>query len=333
VVLALDDTKITGTFSVVGFDKPAYRFALAVDSVNADRYLPPKARDANAGEATAGDIELPQNNTMDLDGTMRIGTLRLAGMLFEDVGSRVVIGNGDATLENARARLYGGEFAGNFRVRAAGNEPGLALDGKASGLQLQPLIEALTGSAANFSGTGNFELDLKGSGRTVIQNVQTAGGNVSFAMRDGAIQGFNLGRTLCAAYNTTQRVAGPPERPKQTEYLAIQGTATVAAGVATSRDLLVRTPFMDVTGSGTLGLVEQQLDYDFDAKLTGKIAIPNCETMEQFIGDALPFDIHGTVTSPTITPDFSKLIQRRVREEVQERLQDRIQDRLRDILR
>jgi hypothetical protein len=107
----------------------------------------------------------------------------------------------------------------------------------------------------------------------------------------------------------------------------------VAAGVATSRDLLVRTGFMDVTGAGTLGLVEQQLDYDFDAKLTGKIAIPNCETMEQFIGDALPFNIHGTVTSPTITPDFSKLIQRRVREEVQERLQDRIQDRLRDILR
>jgi uncharacterized protein involved in outer membrane biogenesis len=333
VALQLDDTKITGNFSVVGFDKPAYRFTLAVDSVNADRYLPPKARDASAGEATAGDIELPQNNTMNLDGTMRIGTLRLAGMLFEDVGSRIVIGNGNATLENARARLYGGEFAGNFQVHAAGNEPGLALDGKASGLQLQPLIEALTGSAANFSGTGNFELDLKGSGRTVIQNVQTAGGNVSFAMRDGAIQGFNLGRTLCAAYNTTQRVAGPPERPKQTDYLAIQGTATVAAGVATSRDLLVRTSFMDVTGSGTLGLVEQQLDYDFDAKLTGKIAIPNCETMEQFIGDALPFDIHGTVTSPTITPDFSKLIQRRVREEVQERLQDRIQDRLRDILR
>lgn len=333
VVLALDDTKITGDFAIVGFDKPAYRFTLDVDSVDADRYLPPKARDANAGEATAGDIELPQNNTMDLDGTMRVGTLRLAGMLFNDVGSRIIIGNGDATLQNARARLYGGEFSGNFRVRAAGNEPGLALDGRASGLQLKPLIEALTGDAANFSGTGNFELNLQGKGRTVIENVRTAGGNVGFSMTDGAIQGFNLGRTLCAAYNATQRVAGPPERPKQTEYRAIQGTASVAAGVATSRDLLARTSFMDITGQGTLGLVEQRLDYDLDAKLTGKIEIPGCETMDQFIGDALPFDIRGTVTDPTITPDFSKLIQRRVREEVKERLQDRLQDRLRDILR
>jgi hypothetical protein len=78
--------------------------------VNADRYLPPK-RDAQAGERTAGDIELPQNNTMNLDGTMQVGTLQLAGMQFTDVGSRVLIGDGDLKLENARARLYGGSFA------------------------------------------------------------------------------------------------------------------------------------------------------------------------------------------------------------------------------
>ncbi len=333
VVLALDDSKITGNFTLEGLDNPAYRFALVVDRVDADRYLPPKARDANAGEATAGDIELPQNNTMNLDGTMEIGSLTLAGMQFQTVATRVLIGNGDAKLENARARLYGGEFKGNFHVRAAGSEPGLALDGSASGLQLQPLIEALTGEAANFSGTGNFDLDLAGSGRTVIQNVQTASGNVSFAMRDGTIKGFNLARTLCQAYNATQRVAGPGEQPKETAYEVIQGTAAVMAGAARSQDLLARTSFMDIAGRGTLTLVEQRLDYDVDAKLTGKIAIPGCQTMDGLVGGSIPFNIRGTVTEPTITPDFSKLIQQRVRDEVQERLQNRIQDKLRDILR
>jgi AsmA protein len=333
VALALDDSKITGSFTLDGFDKPMYRFALLVDRVDADRYLPPKARDAQAGEATAGDIELPQNNTMNMDGTMQIGALHLAGMQFQDVGSRILLGNGDAKLENARARLYGGEFNGNFHVRAAGNEPGLALDGRANGLQLQPLIEALTGEAANFSGTGNFDLNLSGNGRTVMQNVQTAGGNVSFAMSDGAIQGFNLGRTLCAAYNVTQKAAAPAERPDRTEYQVIQGTATVTAGTAQSPDLLARTSFMDISGAGSLGLATQQLDYDLDAKLTAKVAIPGCQTLDDYVGDSLPFNIHGTVTAPTITPDFSKLLRQAVREEVQDRIQERIQDRLRDILR
>jgi len=104
LVLAIDESKITGRFELVGFEQPAYRFDLDVDRVDADRYLPPKARDASDGERTAGDIELPQNNTMDLDGTMRVGTLKLAGMEFQDVGSRIVIGGGDLELEQARAR-------------------------------------------------------------------------------------------------------------------------------------------------------------------------------------------------------------------------------------
>lgn len=333
VVLALDDTKITGRFALEGFDPPAYRFALNVDKVDADRYLPPKARDAQAGEATAGDIELPQNNTMDLDGTMQIASLALAGMQFQDVSSRIVIGKGDATLENARARLYGGTFDGNFHVRAAGNTPGLSLDGRAAGLQLEPLIEALTGEPANFSGTGSFNLDLKGTGRTVIQNVQTAGGNVSFEMTGGAIKGFNLGRSLCATYNVTQRAPAPAEQPKATAYEALKGSAVVTAGTAQSQDLLARTAFMDMTGQGSLALVSQTLDYNLDAKLTHPIPIMGCSTMDRFVGNALPFKIRGTVTAPEITPDFSKLVQRELRDEAQERLQERVKDRLRDILR
>ncbi|HLF12359.1 MAG TPA: AsmA family protein, partial [Gammaproteobacteria bacterium] len=333
IVLALDDSRITGDFTVDGFQNPKYLFTLAIDRVDADRYLPPKARDAQAGEATAGDIELPRNNTMRMDGQMQIGNLTLAGMSFQDVGSRILLGDGDAKLESARARLYGGEFSGNFHVKAAGAEPGLALDGHASGLQLQPLIEALTGEAANFSGTGSFDLNLAGRGRTVIENVQTAAGNVSFSMVEGAIKGFNLGRTLCAAYNATQRAPAPPEQPLQTNYEGIQGTATVSAGTAQSSDLLARTSFMDINGAGTLGLVEQQLNYDLDAKLTGKIGIPGCETLDPYVGNAIPFNIRGTVTSPTITPDFSKLVQRAIREEVQERLQERLEERLRDLIR
>ena len=329
LVLALDETTIRGDFALQGFETPAYRFTLNVDAVDADRYLPPKARDAEAGEATAGDIELPRNNTMNLDGTMSVASLKLAGMQFNDVGGRIVIAGGDLAVENARTNLYGGTFVGNFRVHAAGNDPGLALDGRASGIQLEPLIAALTGGEPNFSGTGSFDLNLAGKGRTVIQNVETAGGNVSFDMLNGAIKGFNLGRTLCAAYNVTQRAPAPPEQPALTAYEFIKGSAVVAAGTATSNDMLARTSFMDINGNGTLGLVEQRLDYELDAKLTGSIGIPNCETLDAFIGGAVPFTISGTVTEPVIRPDFSKL----VREQLRDAIQDRIQDRLRDLLR
>ncbi|HEY9182738.1 MAG TPA: AsmA family protein [Gammaproteobacteria bacterium] len=329
IVLKLDDTTIVGTFALADFERPSYRFALDVDRVNADRYLPPKRRDAAAGEATAGDIELPQNNTMNLDGTMRVGSLELAGMQFQSVDGHIAIADGDMKLQNLHAQLYGGTFNGNFTVHAAGDRPGLALDGRAANLDLAPLITALTAEDANFSGTGNFDLNLAGSGRTVIANVETAAGDVSFSMTNGAIKGFNLGHALCRAYNFTQRAPAPPEQPAETPYIEIKGSAAVTGGTAQSNDLLARTSFMDISGRGSLQLVEQHLDYDLDATLTNAIAIPGCNTLDQFVGGSLPFEIEGTVTEPSITPDFSRL----VRQQLQEEIEDRIRDRLRDLLR
>lgn len=333
LTLTLDDSRIRGDFTLTGFQNPRYAFTLAIDQVDADRYLPPPADEAAAGQKTAGDIELPADSPLVLDGQVEVGALKLANLSFQDVATRVSLGGGDAKLDSARARLYGGEFAGSFHAITSAAAPGLRLEGRAANLTLAPLIEALTGETANFSGTGDFELRLAGQGKTVIENVHTAGGNVAFALRNGAVQGFNLGRTLCAAYNALDKRPAPPDRPKATEYLVIQGTADVANGVAASRDLLARTTFMDITGRGTLALVEQQLDYDLDATLTGRIDIPGCETMEPLIGGSIPFDIRGTVVDPTITPDFSEIIKRRIENEVRERVQDRLQDRLRDLLR
>jgi uncharacterized protein involved in outer membrane biogenesis len=332
IVLALDDSKITGDFTLDGFDQPKYGFALVIDKVNADRYLPPTEEKAKPGQSAAGDISLPENNTMRLDGTVQVGSLQLANLQFAAVGSRIVIGDGNMQLDNARARLYGGDFAGSFGVHAKGGQPGLTLDGKATKLELKPLIEALTGEPANVSGRGDFEIELSGTGRKIVDNLRTAGGKVSFAMRDGAIKGFNLGSTLCAAYNLKQGLPMPSGQPKETAYQVIQGTATVTGGVATSQDLLGRTTFMDITGRGTLGLAEQRLDYDVDAKLTGKIAIAGCQTMDDLIGSSIPFNIKGTVTDPSITPDFSKIVRNRVREEVHQRLQDKLRDRLKDLI-
>lgn len=333
LTLMLDDTRITGQFTVSGFADPRYSFALAIDSVDADRYLPPPADEAEAGQKTAGDIELPTESPLVLDGRVEVGSLKLANLSFADVSTSISLGNGDAKLESARARLYGGEFAGSFHAITSTSSPGLRLQGRASNLTLEPLIEALTGEPANFTGTGSFDLDLSGQGQTVIDNVRTAGGNVAFTLENGAVRGFNLGHALCAAYNALERQPAPPEQPRATEYALIRGTATVANGVAASNDLLARASFMDVTGRGTLVLVEQRLDYDLEATLTGRIEIPNCQTMERLIGGSIPLDIRGTVTEPEITPDFSEIIKRRVESELRDRIQDRLQDRLRDLLR
>jgi AsmA protein len=137
-----------------------------------------------------------------------------------------------------------------------------------------------------------------------------------------------VGHTICKLYNVTQQAPAPPDQPKLTAYEFMKGSATVKDGVASSNDMLARTAYMDINAHGTLGLVEQKLDYGVDAKLTNKIAIPNCNTLDRHVGLEIPFTIKGTVSEPDIKPDFSKLVQRAIREEAKDRVKDKILDRL-----
>jgi len=134
-----------------------------------------------------------------------------------------------------------------------------------------------------------------------------------------------VGATLCQAYNLTQGAPAPPGgQPKQTDYQVIKGSAAVAAGVAQSNDLLARAPFMDVTGHGSLKLVEQNLDYELEAKLTKPVPLQNCQTMQNLVGDSIPLKIKGTVTDPSVTPDFSKLLKTEAKKKLGDKLLNRI---------
>lgn len=337
LLLVLDDSRITGRFVVVDFNDPSYRFTLAADRLDVDRYLPPPAEEAADDERAAGDIELSAQalNAVTIAGRAEVDDLVLAGLSFEDVAAELDFGAGKANIGPARAKLYGGAFSGALNVDTTGELPTMSLKGKATTLAIEPLIEALVGDA-HFSGTGDLDIELTGRGSTVTDTVHSAAGTISFALRDGAITGFNLGRTLCQVYNARAGLPAPPRQPARTRYTLIQGAATVKEGIARVPDLLARAPFLDVTGSGRVALVEQALDFELDSTLTGSIGIEGCDGLDGMIGDSFPWTLKGTVTEAQIRPDFSEYLRRRAEDELRdrarERLQDKLQDRLRNLL-
>jgi AsmA protein len=330
----VDDSRMTGTFVVSNFEDPLYRFTLATDRIDIDRYLPPQTppgADAAAddGERRAGDIALSNEalSAVNIDANVSVGGLRLAGMDFSNVRTSMVVGEGRMSLDSAHAELYGGTFDGSFRVDASGDLPGMSLRGTASRLALAPLITALADSAS-FSGTGSFDIDLTGRGPTVTDNLRSAAGTMGFELLNGSIDGFNVDKTLCRAFNSVRGNPAPRDMPDRSDYEFIRGTATVTNGIAASNDLVANVGSAQVRGSGTLALADQIADYDFDARLVRAVPIQGCAEMERIVGQDFPLELKGPLTSPEISPDYNEVIRRvleyRLREEVRDRILDRI---------
>jgi AsmA protein len=327
----LDESTITGELTV-GLAEPAtYGFDLAIDRLDADRYMPPATAPPPEGAApVAADVALPTEplKNLRLDGAVRVGDLRLAGLSLQNVAASLDVADGLGVVDTARAELYGGSYTGRVELDARGETPLLALNGTATTIQLEPLLADLRGEA-NMTGSGSFELSLAGTGAQLSTVLDDSAGRVSFSVRDGQLRGFNLGRALCSAYNTSQSLPRPAAAEETTRFTLVRGSAEVTDGIARTQDLEATMAFMAVQGRGQSDLVSRELNYDLVATLTGSIAITNCDSMDRLIGDSIPVRVTGTILAPSIQPDYRELVRGRIRDELQDRLRERLENRAR----
>ena len=84
--VTIDDSHITGTVNVRGFDKPAVRFDLQADTIDADRYLPPFAAGSDGSDhATPVSASIDAIRALDFVGEVRVQKLTLKGVQLENV--------------------------------------------------------------------------------------------------------------------------------------------------------------------------------------------------------------------------------------------------------
>jgi AsmA protein len=341
IAIELDDSRITGEFSVQDFADPSYRFILRADRIDADRYLPPRAVPAGApsgdvGEKRLGDMRLANDalTATNVRGTASVGNLRIGGMDFSQLAAEMAFGGGRAALSPVSTQLYGGEFAGGLEIDATGETSVVHLMGDASNVTIRPLLEAMLGGAY-LSGTGNIKLDLTGRGNTITEALQTAAGILNLDLRNGTIEGVNLGRRLCVTVNSARNLPAPASAPAITTYSAIRGTSVVRDGNASSSDLLVSTGYVDLTGRGGIRLVDQWIDNQYRATLTGPIPIAGCEDLNRTIANnpiPVNFTIKGRLPDIDVGVDISQLLQDWVRRELRQRAEEQVQDAILDRL-
>lgn len=323
LLLKLDDSTLSGELAVRDYSSQALAFALKLDAIDADRYLPPKAAAApatgtEAAKTNLNDTPLPVEmlDKLNAEGTLAIGKLKLKGVTLSDVRLKLDAPKSGNKRQQISAQLYGGNANLALDV-SPGAKPGYALKTTLSGISAGPLLKDFLGKDY-VSGKGSVTLDVHSGGRTVGEVRRALNGDVAFNFVDGAVKGFNLGKTirdgqalLSVAQGGAAPAAAASSEPQSTDFAELRGAGKIVNGVLKSDQLSAKNPLFRLEGAGELDLANETINYLAKPTLVGTAKGQGGKELAELQGVVVPIRLTGNLFKPKVQIDWQAALQQK----------------------
>ena len=321
----LDQTRLDGRFSIVDLDRQAMTFDLAVDAIDLDRYLPPAEEDADKDSSDAQadeELDLSGLKSLNAKGQLKVGELRLSGLVFTDALVTVNASGGVLRLHPLSTKFYGGKYEGDVRLDATGDQARLSLNERLTGVQLAPVMKVLSDHQF-VSGAAGGGFTLSATGKSVKGMLGSLSGNLDLAVNEGALEGVDLVYELQRAQSLLAKQAAPARAgEKRTPFDAMKVSGTVKDGVINSDDLNISNPVMKITGAGSVDLAKETLDYRLKAKVHEAPPADATQDLGDLRGATIPLRIGGTLSEPKITVDVEDVIKEKAKDQIEEKVDE-----------
>lgn len=339
--LQLDQTTLSGDASVRRFKSPVIRYQLAVDEIDADRYLPPPSEEsgkqqeskAPAAKAEAGPgLPLELLRSLDIDGSFKVAKVKVMNLHSNSILTTVRAEKGQFRVHPLSAKLYQGGYSGDLRFDVSTDTPKLGMDEKLSGVEAGPLLKDFLGKDY-VTGKANLAAKMTARGIEPMAIRKSLNGNGSFSFDNGQVKGVNIGHLLRKAYALYKKQPVPAEEVQQTDFTALKGSFSVKDGLVTTKDLSARSPLFQVAGKGTAHLVSEKLDMRLDTTVVSALKDAANQNIDELEGVTVPITIKGSFGDPKFGVDVASVLRAKAKaavekkkEEVKEKAQERIEE-------
>ena len=326
-------SQVKARVGVNGFSKPAIKFDVEVDQFDADLYMPKKS-EAKTPEQP---LDLSVLRGLNLEGSLRIGQLKVANIKSSGVRLDLKAHNGQLSVNPLSANLYQGSMNGSLSVNAAAT-PVIAINQNLVGIN----VAALTRDAAGFDtleGKGNVGVNLSMQGNTVSSMKKAMNGNLSLNLADGAIKGINVAKKLRDAQSMLGKSqTQSANQNEKTDFSELKATFKVAGGVAHNDDLSMKSPLLRLSGNGDINVGNDSMNYLANATLAK--TLEGQGGRDNVAGITVPVRISGLFSDLKYTLDFGSMVREAAKqkveakkEEIKTRVQDQLQNQLKGLFR
>ncbi len=285
--LQLDETTFNGEISY-DLGSGAQVVKLQGDTINVDRYLPPK-QEQPATEATGSTAKSAERypktplfplevlKTLNLVADIGLDQLQASGLTISALKLQTEAKGGLVKVSKIAGQLYDGSFNHNATIDARKTPISLKINKNVSQVQLGGMLKDLADKDV-FSGLFNMKGSYQARGNSIYDIVHSLDGNMDMSLKDGRLQGVNLVDKLCSGLLQLQgKTPDPSAAANYTEFSNLSGSVKIVKGVMDNQDLKAALAGVNLGGAGKIDLPKEALDYGLSLTILQELKGPNCQ--------------------------------------------------------
>ncbi|MCW7537063.1 AsmA family protein [Aquabacterium sp. A7-Y] len=293
----------------------------------------PAGRGSTSGPASH---PVPTDTPVDLSPLRRLqGSLSLkAGRLawrpyqLHDARVEATLDGGMLRVSTLAGRIWGGSIDASAFADARAQR--VLLKGSGENIDIQAALRDVAQKDL-LEGKGRISLDLEATGKSVNEMKSRLAGQAALQLRDGALKGINLARTLReakAALAMRQDRMQQARETEKTDFSELNASFRIADGVARNEDLDLKSPFLRLGGEGDIDIGRSRIDYLARASIANTSKGQGGDELAALRGLTVPVHLSGALESPGWQVQWSAVAAQAAETAVKDRLEEKLKDKL-----
>ncbi|QTL02601.1 AsmA family protein [Aquabacter sp. L1I39] len=309
LTLKLDGNQSEGALSAkLDAGRPMIQGTFASDRLDVTPYGRMMLSDAATNVWDRTPLDLKRLSRLDLDLRFSAASVTADESTFERVATSAMVRSGRLTVAVGTAHAWGGDVRASLSVGPAPDGQGATVRVEAEGnkVALLPALDDLMG-VRRLDGTGDLEVQLEGSGSSILDIAQSLTGHIELTGTDGAVLGIDVAQVL----NRIERrplSGGGDLRGGKTAYDTLAAKVQLDRGTATIEEASVRGKQVSLSLSGNVSVARREIDLKGEAILLSPP--PAAGTDRPKPDFDLPFMVQGPWSGAFVVLDPQILIRR-----------------------
>lgn len=319
--LILDDSLIEGQITLINNKTKNISYALNLDRIDLDRYLPPPTTQTSSfgiiptAIAAAKPVPLfPVDllRSFDMSGDIKAGQLIMNRLQIDNISAKIKQQQGNLKIEPIKGNAYGGKYLGHIHIdarRANGNSPLISVNESLTNVNIDPVIKIITGKDA-LSGTGNVSAVLTTRGQSINALKKSLNGEVKISLANGALKGIDLVKVMRDTYaQYKNKKSNSDNSPQETPFTDMKVSFQVRNGIMNSQDLVIRSALPLVRGEGSINIINNTINYTVKTS-TNKELVELVGMDKSLTGVPLRINVSGNLANPSYNIDWLRTVGR-----------------------